>query len=68
MTKPKAKPVTKNPNMSFPERRAFSVRLSEEELEKCKFIMTVYNIPDFSSTIRFLIHNECARLEGLENE
>lgn len=68
MTKPKAKPITKNPNMTFPDRRPFGVRLSEDELEKCKFIMTVYNLPDFSSTIRFLIHRECARLEGLENE
>ena len=66
MARQKAKPVTKNPNIVIPERRVFALRLSEEELDKVRLIMVVNNLPDFSNTIRFLINQESARLEGLE--
>lgn len=64
----KQTPITKNPNYTDIKRRAFAVKLSDEELEKVRYIMTVHNLQDFSKTIRFLIHRECARLEGIENE
>ena len=64
----KQTPITKNLNYTDIKRRAFAVKLSDEELEKVRYIMTVHNLQDFSKTIRFLIHNECAHLEGLENE
>ena len=68
MAKDRSKVTTKNPNIVMPEKKVFAIRLTEEERSKIRYIMIVHNLPDFSSTIRFLIEKECERLEGLENE